>query len=108
VRSGDFFDAGNHPEILFSSTRGELSSDGGARVEGELTMRGITRPLVATGRFQPPVQDPFGATRAALELRTVLDRRDWGFSWQLPLPDGRDALGWMVEVTAQLELVKQE
>jgi polyisoprenoid-binding protein YceI len=86
----------------------ELWAGGRARVVGELTMKGIARSLVATGSFRPPVRDPFGATRAALELRAVLDRRDWNFSWQLPLPDGGDALGWMIEVTAHLELVEQE
>ena len=44
--------------------------------------------------------------RAALELHASVDRRDWGLSWQLPLPDGGDAVGWEVELTAELELVE--
>jgi hypothetical protein len=44
--------------------------------------------------------------RAALAMHASVDRRDWGLSWQLPLPDGGDAVGWEVELTAELELVE--
>ncbi len=107
VRGADFFDADNHPEILFRSERVELAEKGTASVEGELTIKGISRPITATGTYERPVEDPFGSLRAALELRAVLDRRDWELSWQHPLPDGADVLGWDVELTVQLELVKQ-
>jgi polyisoprenoid-binding protein YceI len=107
VRSSDFFDADNHPEILFRSQRVELAEGGTALVYGELTIKGLSRPITATGTYQRPVEDPYGALHAALELRAVLDRRDWGMSWQQPLPNGADAVGWDVELTVQLELVKQ-
>lgn len=107
VRGTDFFDADNHPEILFRSERVELAENGTATVEGELTIKGLSRPLTATGTYQRPVEDPFGSLRAGLELRTVLNRRHWGLSWQQPLPDGTEVVGWDVELTVQLELVKQ-
>lgn len=108
VRGADFFDADNHPEIRFRSEKIELAEDGSARVEGELTIKGISRTLVATGSYRPPLEDPFGSLRAALELRALADRRDWDLTWQIALPDGGDALGWAVELTVQLELVKEE
>jgi polyisoprenoid-binding protein YceI len=107
VRGADFFDADNHPEILFRSDRVELAENGTATVEGELTIRGLRRRITATGTYQRPIEDPFGSQRAALQLRAVIDRRDWGMSWQHPLPDGGDTVGWEVELTVQLELVKQ-
>jgi polyisoprenoid-binding protein YceI len=107
VRGADFFDADNHPEILFRSGRVDLAEDGTATVDGELTIKGVSRPIRATGTYHRPVEDPFGLLRAALELRAVLDRRDWGLNWQAPLPGGADVLGWDVELTVQLELVKQ-
>jgi polyisoprenoid-binding protein YceI len=107
VNGEDFFDAANHPEIVFRSTRVELAEEGGVAVDGELEIKGIARPVTATGTYQPPLEDPFGATRAAIELSAVVDRRDWGMNWQLPLPDGGDAIGYEVELTAHLELVKQ-
>jgi polyisoprenoid-binding protein YceI len=107
LRDAEFFDADNHPEILFRSERVELVEDGTATVEGELTMRGVSRPLTATGTWGGPVEDPFGLQRVALELRAVLDRRAWGMDWQHQLPGGADLLGWDVELIVQLEVVGQ-
>ena len=107
LRSADFFDADNHPEIRFSSEQVEIHADQSVRVTGELTMRGVTRTVSAYGRCEAPVEDPFGTRRAALELQTTLDRRDWGLDWQRPLPSGDDALGWTVDVTIHLELIEQ-
>jgi len=106
VRGDDFFQADVHPELSFRSTDLELRDDGSASVTGELTIRGVSRPITAEGSYRPPTVDPFGAARAALTLHATVDRRDWGLSWQLPLPDGGDAVGWKVELTAELELVK--
>ena len=107
VRGADFFDADMYPLIGFRSTRIELGDDGAATVTGELTIRGTTETITAKGTYQPTREDPFGKYRAGLELRTVVDRRSWNLNWQLPLPDGSDALGWEVEITAQLELVRK-
>lgn len=107
VNGSDFFDAGNHPWITAKSTEIDFAGDGLLTVRGELTLRGVTRPVTATGRYQSPIEDPFGATRAALEFTTTIDRRDWGMDWQAPLPGGGDALGNLVELSANLELVKE-
>lgn len=107
VVGDDFFAAGTYPAISFRSTSVELSDDGTAVASGDLTMRGLTRPVTVRGTFQPPVEDPFGVHRVGLELGATVDRRDWELGWQMPLPDGGDALGWEVELTAQLELVRR-
>lgn len=107
VHGADFFDAGTHPELTVRSTDLRLGEDGTATVHGELTIRGITRPVTATGTYQPPVEDPFGSLRAALELTATVDRREWGMGWQAPLPGGGDALGYEVQLSAHLELVKE-
>jgi polyisoprenoid-binding protein YceI len=107
VRSTEFFDADNHPEIVFGSDRIEVAENGAVTVEGELTIKGISRPVTATGTYQPPLEDPFGSVRTALELRAIVDRRDWKLNWQMPLPDGSDVLGWDVDLTVELELIKQ-
>jgi polyisoprenoid-binding protein YceI len=106
VNSDDFFAASEHPQLTFRSTSVELRDDGRATVTGELTIRGIGRTVTAHGRYRGPARDPFGIEKAALELRTTVDRRDWKLDWQLPLPDGGDAVGWDVDLSAELELVR--
>ncbi len=101
----EFFLADEHPEMVFRSTEVELGDDDAAKVTGELTMRGVARTITAAGSYRPPIDDPYGGRRAALELRATIDRRDWGMDWQMPLPDGSDAVGWEVELSANLELV---
>jgi len=89
-----------------TSTRIKLGDDGSAIVTGELGLRGVSRTITTEGSYRGPIEDPFGSTRLALELRTTIDRRAFGMSWQRALPDGADAVGWEVELTADLELVK--
>lgn len=74
--------------------------------QGELVIKGIAKPLHATGSWQEPTEDPFGGLRTALDLTAVVDRRDFGLDWQMALPKGGDALGWEVTIEVQLELVK--
>jgi len=108
VRGADFFDADNHPEIVFRSTSVEVDANGATTVAGELSMRGVTKPVTATGSCEGPVEDPFGHTRISLQLTAVIDRRDWGLDWQAPLPKGGEMLGWDVELTIALSLVRDE
>jgi polyisoprenoid-binding protein YceI len=106
VRSTDFFDADTHPLITFRSTDVAFGEAGTAVVSGELEIRGISRHVSASGVHRSPRQDPFGSTRAGIELRTTVDRRRWGMNWQLPMPDGSHAVGWNVDITVVLELIK--
>jgi polyisoprenoid-binding protein YceI len=107
VYGKEFFDGRSHPEIIFCSTRVELAEDGGLAIDGDLEIKGIARPISAAGTYRPAIEDSKGASRTAIELSTVVDRRDWDMNWQMRLPAGGDALGYEVEVTVQLELVKQ-
>lgn len=107
VRGTDFFDADAHPLITFRSSSVVLGDDGSAGVTGELTIRGVSRSVVAHGTYRLPTEDPFGTYRAGLELRATVDRRNWDMSWQAPLPNGGDALGWEVEITVHLELIRK-
>jgi polyisoprenoid-binding protein YceI len=106
LNGSDFFDAAKHPEIVFTSSRLDLKDDGTVELDGELVIKGIAKPITATGTWREPIEDPYGGVRTALDLQVVVDRRDWGISWQAPLPKGGDALGWDVTLEAHLELVK--
>jgi polyisoprenoid-binding protein YceI len=107
VLGPDFFDAERHPEITFRSTAVRLDGDGRAEIDGELTIRGVTRPVTASGRYAPPRPSGFGEI-AGLQLQTSFDRRDFGFDWQMELPGGGDAVGWDVEVDIDLLLKRED
>ena len=107
VLGPEFFDAERHPEITFRSTAIRLDGDGRAEVDGELTIRGVTRPVTATGHYAPPRQASFGEV-AGLQLHTSFDRREFGFGWQMELPGGDDAVGWDVEVDIDLLLIRED
>jgi polyisoprenoid-binding protein YceI len=108
VLGPEFFDVENHPEVTFRSTRVDLAEDGTARLDGELTVAGVTRPVAIAGTWAEPVAAAGGGLRAGLELTTVLDRRDFGFEWQMKLPSGGDALGYEVTLDVSLALFQPE
>ncbi len=107
VLGAEFFDAGSHPQVTFTSSSLELNDDGTARAEGELTIKGITNPVVATGTWQAPTGDAFGSTRGHLNLEAAIDRTQWDFNWNVPLPSGDGALANQVTLTVELSLVEQ-
>jgi polyisoprenoid-binding protein YceI len=108
VLGPEFFDTENHPEVTFRSTQVELDEDGTARIDGELTIAGVTRPVAIGGTWAEPVAAAGGGVRAGLELSTVIDRRDFGFEWQMELPGGGDALAYDVTLEVSLALIQPE
>lgn len=106
VLGPDFFDTQRHPEITFRSTTVRLTDDGRAELDGELTIRGVTCPVTASGHCAPPRPASFGEV-AGLQLKTSFDRREFGFEWQMELPGGGDAVGWDVEVDIDLLLLRE-
>jgi polyisoprenoid-binding protein YceI len=107
VLGPDFFDAERHPEIIFRSTAVRLADDGRAEVDGELTIRGVTRPVIAYGHYTSPRPSSFGEI-AGVQLHTSFDRREFGFHWQMQLPGGGDAVGWEVGVDIDLLLKRDD
>jgi polyisoprenoid-binding protein YceI len=107
VLGPEFFDAERHPEITFRSTEVRLADDGRAEVDGELTIRGVTRPVTASGHYAPPRAAAFGEV-AGLRLETSFDRREFGFDWQMELPGGGNAVGWDVKVEIDLLLMRDD
>ncbi|MGZ6674312.1 MAG: YceI family protein, partial [Solirubrobacteraceae bacterium] len=94
------------PTITFRSTDIRLAEDGTAELDGDLTIRGVTKPVTATGSFAVG-GDAFGNDRIAFEVQTTVDRREFGLNWQMAKPDGSEALAYDVTISAELQLVKQ-
>ena len=107
VLGGEFFDAANHPEVTFTSQDIDIADDGTAKVEGELTIKGITRPVTAAGTWVAPAADAFGNTRGHLNLEAVVDRTEYDMNWNMALPSGGNVLANDVTLTVELSLVEQ-
>jgi len=106
LASPEFFDVERHPELRFVSS--EIRRDGDSiEIDGELTIKGITRPATLRGTIAGPAVDHFGATRLGLALQTTIDRTAFGMSWNMPLPNGQPALSDEVTLKADLTLVEQ-
>jgi polyisoprenoid-binding protein YceI len=106
VLSGEFFDAENHPEVTYESTSVDYREDGTVVAEGDLTIKGITRPVQATGTYVAPAADAFGNTRGHLQLEAVVDRTEYDMNWNAPLPSGGNALANEVTLTVDVSLVQ--
>jgi polyisoprenoid-binding protein YceI len=107
VLSAEFFDVENHTEVTFTSSDLDLRDDGSATVRGELTIKGIARPVEATGTWTAPGPDAFGNTRGHLELAAVIDRTEWDMNWNMDLPSGGKVLSDDVTLTVELSLIEQ-
>lgn len=108
LASPDFFDAERHPQLRFVSNEIAVDEDGTLSVAGELTVKGVTRPVVGTGRYVHIEEDVAGGERVGLRLESVVDRREFGLEWNAPLPKGGAALGDDVKLVVALELVRAE
>jgi polyisoprenoid-binding protein YceI len=105
--SPDFFDAERNPEITFVA-RDVHEADGGLVVEGDLTVKGITKAVEARGSISGPVEGPDGKHRIGIDLETVVDRHEFGLDWNADLPDGTKVLGDEVTLSVHLELSSEE
>jgi polyisoprenoid-binding protein YceI len=106
LQSPDFFDAERHPELRFAAADIRLNGDTDVSVEGELTIKGVTRPVRVTGTVTAPIEDAYGNDRIGLKLRTNVDRTQFGVDWNQPLPSGQLALADDVTILAELQFVK--
>ena len=103
--SPEFFDVAAHPTLTFVSS--ELRRDGDRlEVEGDLTIRGVTRRVLGTGSITEPTEDPYGNVRVGLSLQTQVDRTQYGLIWNAPLPKGGVALANEVTLNLELELIR--
>ena len=88
LRTNDFFDAANHPKIYFTSTAAEQLDEDNFRLTGDLTIKGITKPVSVDFEFTGLATDPYGNQRAGFEGRTVINRKDWGVNFNAALETG--------------------
>ncbi|MBA2476627.1 MAG: YceI family protein [Actinobacteria bacterium] len=105
LQSPEFFDAERYPELRF--TADELRLDGSTiAADGELTIKGVTKPVQITGTAATPITDGYGKERLGLQVSTAVDRTEFGLTWNTPLPTGEQALANDVKILGELFFVK--
>jgi polyisoprenoid-binding protein YceI len=105
LQSPDFFDAERHPELRFETDGVDLDGDT-VKVDGRITIKGVTKPVVVIGVAVDPITDAYGRERVGLKLATTVDRTAFGVDWNLALPSGEPALANDVTINADLFFVK--
>lgn len=116
LKSADFLDVENHPTITFRSSNVELIGDREALVSGNLTIRGITRPVTLNvrhlGQWQTPWweggKDLGPKTRAGFYATTRINRHDFGVSWNSPLEKGGLVVGKDIDIVLDAEAILEE
>ena len=106
LKSADFLDVQNHPTLTFESTR--IAHDGADdwTLEGELTIRGVTKPVTLDVEFLGTAEDPMGAgQRIAFEAETEITRHDFGLTWEGPQAAGGALVGRKVEIDIDVQFV---
>jgi polyisoprenoid-binding protein YceI len=107
LRSPEFFDSDGHPQIRFHSTASEVAEDGTIRLSGEIEIKGVTKPIELIGTVAEGGVDPWGNERIGFEVETLIDRRDFGLSWNQPLPGGGLLVAHEVKLLISVSAVKE-
>jgi polyisoprenoid-binding protein YceI len=107
LKSTDFLDVANHPELTFRSRRAEALGGGRLRVTGDLTIRGTRREVALDVDYAGRTRDPWGNERAGITAKTSIDRRDFGLAWNQVLEAGGVLVGDRVDIEIEVEAVKQ-
>ena len=110
LRSGDFLDSEQHPEITFVSTSVDCNGDGdgdGWTITGDLTIKGLTRPVSVTFKYTGSAQDPYGNVRIGFEGEAAINRKDWGLTWNAPLDTGGVLISDKVKLEFDVSAIKR-
>jgi polyisoprenoid-binding protein YceI len=104
LKSGDFFDNEKHPQISFESTNYNAAE---GKINGNLSMKGITKPVSFEVEFNGTNNDPWGNHKAGFSLSGKINRKDWGLNWNAALETGGVMVSEEVKINAEVQFVKK-
>ena len=107
LKSADFFNAEEHAQLQFTGTKYEADGDE-AKLHGNLTIRGITKPITVTVDFGGVVVDPYGQTKAGFTVSGKISRKEFGLTWNAVTEAGSVVVSDEIKIHAEVQLVKQE
>jgi polyisoprenoid-binding protein YceI len=105
LRSADFFDVEHSKEVIFKSTNYTKSSDD-ITLEGDLTIRGVTKPITLDVEYNGIGKDPWGNTKAGFTVKGKLNRKDFGVNWNAALEAGGVLVGDEVKIICEIQMIK--
>lgn len=108
LKSPEFFDAAQNPRISFRSPTTESTGEGQVRLTGDITIKGITKPIELTGTIAENGQDPWGKERVGLEVEGKIDRREFDLKWNQTLPNGNLLVSNDVKLLVSVSAVKAD
>jgi polyisoprenoid-binding protein YceI len=106
LKGPEFFDADQQPKISFNSTATEVGDAGDITLTGEITIKGVSKPIELTGEIAENGEDPWGNERIGLELSTTIDRREFDLKWNQTLPNGNLLVANDVKLVLGVSAVK--
>ena len=106
LRSPDFLNAEVYPNLVFKSTKVEVTDKSHARLYGDLTIRDVTRPVVLDVEYVGQAKSPWGSTNYGFEAHTKINREEWGLNWNVALEAGGWLVGKDVQIDIEIELVQ--
>lgn len=107
LRASDFFEVDKYPELTFKSTKVKKAGDDTFDLYGELTIKGVTKPVKLNAEYNGVAKDPWGGERAGFVITGKINRSDWGVNFNSALETGGVVLGEEVRIHSEIELVKQ-
>lgn len=106
LKSEDFFDAANHPQLVFEGTKLEKISDEDYKLHGNLTIRNTTKPITLDVEYGGTVKDPWGMTRAGFSVEGKINRKEYGLHWSAVTEAGGLVVSDDVKLIATVEFTK--
>lgn len=107
LKSPDFFDAENHNEIRFVGTKYEHISGNDYKVHGDLSIRGVSKPVSVQVEYGGTVVDPYGNTKAGFTVNGKINRKDFGLTWNAVTEAGSVVVSDEIRLLGEIQLVKQ-
>lgn len=108
LRNEDFFNVAKYPTMTFKSTGAKKDKDGNMKLMGDLTLLGVTKPVVLNVEIGGVGPDPWGNTRAGFSASTKISRKDFGMTYNIPLDKGGLVLGDEVEINLEVEAIQKK
>ena len=108
LKSADFFDTENYPAMTFESTKITKVDDDEYKLEGLLTMKGVSKEITLDVEFGGTNKDPWGNEKAGFSLNGKINRKDWGLNWNAALETGGVLVSDEVKIASEVQFVKQQ